>query len=120
MSTLSLILVAAIALLHVYICWFEMFAWEQRGPKVFSSLPKDLFAPTKALAANQGLYNAFLAAGLFWALLISDPVWSTNVALFFLTCVFVAGLYCAATISFRILFVQALPAALALASILLF
>ena len=119
MTTLSMILIAAIGVLHVYICWFEMFAWETRGPRVFASLPRNLFGPTRALAANQGLYNLFLAAGLFWSLLISDPVWATSVALFFLTCVLIAGLYCAATVAFRILYVQALPAALAIGSILI-
>ena len=63
MSFLAMILVMLIAALHFYIAWFEMFAWESRGPKVFSSFPPDLFTPTKAMAANQGLYNAFLAVG---------------------------------------------------------
>ena len=120
MSTLSLILVALVGLLHAYICWFEMFRWEERGPKVFKSFPIELFKPTRALAANQGLYNGFLAAGLFWSLLISDPAWAANVALFFLACVVVAGLYCAATVAVLILFVQSLPAAIAILSILFF
>ena len=119
MSMIALVLVGLIALLHVYICWFEMFAWESRGPKVFRSFPKDLFAPTKAMAANQGLYNGFLAAGLFWSLLISDPVWAKNVALFFLMCVAVAGAYGAATASRRIIYVQTVPACLAIAAVLL-
>jgi len=70
---------------------FEMFLWESRGPSVFTSFPADLFAPTKVMAANQGLYNGFLAAGLIWALLfIRDAAWKRNVALFFLSCVAVA------------------------------
>ena len=120
MSVLSTILVALIGLLHAYICWFEMFAWESRGPKVFASFPKDLFAPTKDMAANQGLYNGFLAAGLFWSLFIADAAWQFNVALFFLLCVLVAGLYGAKTVSKRILFVQAIPAGLAILTLLAF
>ncbi|WP_377506133.1 DUF1304 domain-containing protein [Octadecabacter sp. R77987] len=117
MSMLALILIAMIALLHAYICWFEMFAWESRGPRVFASFPKDLFAPTKAMAANQGLYNGFLAAGLVWSLLISDAIWARNVALFFLICVAVAGIYGAATVSRRIAYVQTVPAVLAIAAV---
>lgn len=117
MSMLALILIAIIALLHAYICWFEMFAWESRGPRVFASLPKDLFAPTKTMAANQGLYNGFLAAGLGWSLLISDGDWARNVALFFLACVAVAGIYGAATVSRRIAYVQTVPAVLAIAAV---
>jgi len=119
MSIIASILIAAIALLHFYIAWFEMFAWESRGPKVFKSIPKDLFTPTKTLAANQGLYNAFLAVGLVWSLLIGDPVWAGNVALCFLLFVLVAGLYGAATAERRILFVQSVPAALAIGFLLL-
>lgn len=108
------LLIALIALLHIYILWFEMFAWTTRGPKVFRSFPKDLFEPTKALAANQGLYNGFLAAGLIWSLLIGDPVWHVNVALCFLIFVAVAGIYGAATAARNIFFVQALPAIVAI------
>ena len=114
MSTLAQLLVALVAALHLFILWFEMFAWETRGPKVFKMLPANLFVATRAMAANQGLYNGFLAAGLLWSLLISDPAWARNVALFFLGCVFVAGLFGAVTVSRRILVVQAAPAALAI------
>jgi putative membrane protein len=119
MSIPSIILIALIAALHLYICWFEMFAWESRGPKIFRGFPKDLFAPTKVLAANQGLYNAFLAAGLIWSLLIGSTEWSANVALFFLSCVAVAGIYGARTASKRILYVQAIPAIIAIFTVLL-
>lgn len=118
MSIIAMILVALIALLHAYICWFEMFAWETRGPKVFRSFPKDLFPKTVTLAANQGLYNGFLVAGLVWSLIIKDDVWSANVALFFLLCVAVAGVYGAATAGKRILFVQTVPAVLAIFAVL--
>lgn len=114
MSVAAMIVIVLIALLHIYILWFEMFAWTSRGPKIFASFPKDLFEPTKAMAANQGLYNGFLAAGLIWALLIGDTDWSVNVATFFLLCVAVAGAYGAATASKRILYVQTVPALIAL------
>jgi len=118
MSIVSIILVALIALLHAYICWFEMFAWESRGPKVFATLPKDLFAKTVTMAGNQGLYNGFLVAGLLWSLIIQDPDWSANIAIFFLLCIAVAGAYGAATVGRRILVVQTVPAVLAILSIL--
>ncbi|MDI9339846.1 MAG: DUF1304 domain-containing protein [Sediminibacterium sp.] len=104
--------VGGVALLHLYIMYFEMFAWETRGKKVFKSIPEDLFPKTKTLAANQGLYNGFLAAGLIWSFFISNREWQDNVALFFLSCVAVAGIYGALTASRRIFFVQALPALL--------
>lgn len=119
MALLVNILIALIAVLHIYILWFEMFAWETRGPKVFSSFAPDMFPKTKAMAANQGLYNGFLAAGLIWSLLITDAAWSQNVALFFLGCVFVAGVYGAMTVSKRIMYVQSVPSALAVLALLL-
>jgi len=119
MQILAMILVALVALEHLYILWLEMFAWETRGKAVFKgALKPELFAPTKVLAANQGLYNGFLAAGLIWSLLISDALWASNVALFFLGCVVVAGIYGALTASKKIFFVQALPALLALLAVL--
>ncbi|MGC1496505.1 MAG: DUF1304 domain-containing protein [Sulfitobacter sp.] len=114
MSVLALILVFLIAVLHVGIAWLEMFAWETRGPKVFTSLPADLFKPTKVLAANQGLYNGFLAAGLLWSLFIGDEGWQQCIAVFFLLCVAIAGGYGAMTVSKKILYVQAVPAFVAL------
>ncbi|MBX2882328.1 MAG: DUF1304 domain-containing protein [Granulosicoccus sp.] len=115
---ISIVIVALVALLHLYILWLEMFQWESRGPKVFRQFPKDLFAPTKAMAANQGLYNGFLAAGLIWSLFISDSEWQSNIALCFLLFVFIAGLYGAVTASKKILFVQALPAAIGILAVL--
>lgn len=113
------ILVGVVAVEHLYILWMEMFAWETAGKKTFKgSLPEDLFKPTKGLAANQGLYNGFLAAGLIWSLFISDPIWQTNIASFFLICVLVAGIYGAFTASRKIFFVQALPALTALIFVL--
>jgi len=114
MHIIVTILITLIAVLHLYIAWFEIFAWESRGPRIFSIFPKQLFAPTKAMAANQGVYNGFLAAGLIWSLLIRDPVWQTYIALCFLLFVAVAGIYGGATVSKRIYVVQAAPAILAL------
>jgi len=108
------ILIGIIALEHLYIMYFEMFAWESTGKKIFKSLPKHLFNPTKELAANQGLYNGFLAAGLIWSFFISDINWSKNIAIFFLSCVSIAGIYGALTASKKIFIVQALPALITL------
>jgi putative membrane protein len=120
MHTLAQILIAFVAIEHLYILWMEMFSWEKTGKKVFKgALAPELFKPTKTLAANQGLYNGFLAAGLLWTFFITDPLWKSNVAIFFLACVAVAGIYGAATASRKIFFVQALPALIALAVLLL-
>lgn len=118
MEILINILICLVALLHLYFLYFEMFAWTTKGPKIFRSFPKDLFEPTKAMAANQGLYNGFLSAGLVWSYFIEDPTWKTNVALFFLICVAVAGVYGALTASKKIFFVQALPALITIGLIL--
>jgi len=112
------ILVTAIILFHLYVVWLEIFAWETRGPKVFRNFPPEMFPKTKALAANQGLYNGFLAAGLIWSFFIQDAAWHTNVLLFFLGCVAVAGLFGAITASKKIFYVQALPALITMALIL--
>jgi putative membrane protein len=117
MSIVATILIGLIAALHLYILWFEMFAWESRGQRIFRSMPPDLFPKTRAMAANQGLYNGFLAAGLIWSLVISDPDWQRNVAVCFLIFVLVAGVYGALTASRRILYVQAVPAAVALLAV---
>lgn len=108
------ILIGLIALLHCYILWLEMFAWTTRGPKVFTTLSPELFEPTQVLAANQGLYNGFLAVGLIWTFFITDKIWKNNVALFFLSCIAVAGIYGAATAAMKIFFIQTLPALIAI------
>lgn len=108
------VIIGLVALIHCYILWFEMFAWTTRGPKVFTKFPPELFEPTTTLAANQGLYNGFLAAGLIWTFFIADKIWSNNVAIFFLSCVAVAGLYGTFTADTKIFFVQALPALIGL------
>ncbi|UOY09143.1 DUF1304 domain-containing protein [Muricauda sp. SCSIO 64092] len=119
MVLVAKIIVVVVALLHFYFLWLEMFAWTTRGPKVFKKFPKELFEPTKSMAANQGLYNGFLVAGLVWSLLIEDPDWSRNIALFFLGCVVVAGIYGALSVSKKIFYIQGLPALLGIVAFLL-
>jgi putative membrane protein len=108
------LLVALVALLHVYFLVLEMFLWTKPlGLKTFRNSPEKA-AESAVLAANQGLYNGFLAAGLAWGLVQSVPAFAFQIKVFFLLCVIVAGVYGAATVSRRILYVQAAPAALAL------
>ncbi len=107
---LAKVITVIVALMHFYFLWLEMFAWTTKGKKVFRNFPADLFEPTKSMAANQGLYNGFLAAGLIWSLFIGNPLWAANVALFFLTCVAIAGIYGGFSVSKKIFFVQAVPA----------
>ncbi len=119
MKLLSEILIGFVAAEHLYILWLEMFAWTTRGRKTFKSFPAELFEKTKGLAANQGLYNGFLSAGLIWSLIITDAAWSANVAYFFLGCVIVAGVYGGTTVQKSIFFIQACPAIVALVITLL-
>jgi putative membrane protein len=108
------VLVALVALIHLYIVFLEMVLWDTpRGHKAFDMTP-DFAKSTKVLAANQGLYNGFLLAGLLWGLWLGEAGFPIRV--FFLVCVLVAGLFGAATASRKILYFQALPAALALAA----
>jgi putative membrane protein len=111
------VVVGLVALLHVYFLVLEMFLWDKpAGLRAFGQTPEAARA-SKVLAANQGLYNGFLAAGLFWGLSLGAG--GTGVEVFFLLCVLVAGLFGAATASRKILFVQALPAAIGLVLVLL-
>jgi putative membrane protein len=97
----------------------EMFAWETAGKKAFKNvLPDALFRPTKTMAANQGLYNGFLAAGLFWTFYVSDTTWKTYLSVFFLGCIFIAGIYGGVTVSKKIFLIQAVPAIIAIILIL--
>lgn len=116
MSIVAVVLVLAVAALHAWFLVLEMFLWTTpTGRRTFGTT-REFAEASKALAANQGLYNGFLAAGLLWALVQAG--WQVSAAspalTFFLGCVIVAGLFGAATASRKILFVQALPAALAL------
>jgi putative membrane protein len=107
-------LVALVAALHVYFLILEMFLWTRPlGLKTFRNTPEKA-ADSAVLAANQGLYNGFLAAGLIWGLFSGTPAFAFQIKVFFLLCVIVAGVYGAVTVSRRILFVQATPAAVAL------
>ena len=119
MKILAQVLIAFVALEHIFILYMEMFAWETLGRKTFKgAMPDELFPPTKGMAANQGLYNGFLAAGLIWTFFISDEVWKYNIATFFLGCVVIAGLYGSYSVSKKILYTQAVPALIALAVVL--
>ena len=114
MSIVANTLVALVAALHVYFLVLEMFLWTKpQGLQTFGNTLEKAQA-SAVLAANQGLYNGFLAAGLIWGLLHPTPAVGFQVKVFFLLCVIVAGAYGAATVSRKILLVQALPAALAL------
>jgi putative membrane protein len=111
------IAVVLVALLHLYFMVLEMFLWDRPlGRRTFRLTP-EFAAASKSLAANQGLYNGFLAAGLVWGLWLGES--GRAVTLFFLACVVIAGLFGAATVNRRILVVQALPAATALVLTLL-
>ena len=113
MATVAMALVVLVALLHLYFLVLEMFLWTRPlGLKTFRNTPEKAEV-TRVLAANQGLYNGFLAAGLLYAAITG----SREFALFFLACVVVAGLYGAYSVNKRIFLVQALPALLALAAV---
>lgn len=117
MALIASIVVGLIGVLHVYILILEMFLWDKpAGLRAFGNTQQAATA-TRVLAANQGLYNGFLAAGLFWGLSLGAA--GTGVKVFFLLCVLVAGLYGAATASRKILFIQAIPAAVGLVLVLL-
>ncbi|WP_327097997.1 DUF1304 domain-containing protein [Nocardia vinacea] len=118
MRVVAEVLVGLVALLHIYILVMEMFLWT--APRVRASFGStaEFAEQTKVLAANQGLYNGFLAAGLIWGIIASDPV-GFAAMIFFTACVVVAGIYGAATANRRILFVQALPGAIALVAVLI-
>lgn len=113
---IAAILTGLIALIHVYIVILEMVLWTTPRGRAAFGLTEEFANQTKVLAANQGLYNGFLVAGLAWGLWLGAA--GFPVKLFFLGCVLVAGLFGAATASRKILYVQALPAALALAALL--
>jgi putative membrane protein len=117
MSAIANIVVGLVALVHVYILVLEMFLWDKPvGLRAFGQT-KEAAAASKVLAANQGLYNGFLAAGLIWGLSLGAN--GTGVKVFFLSCVLIAGVYGALTASRKILFVQAIPAAVGLVLVLL-
>lgn len=117
MQTLATIAALLVALIHAYILVLEMFQWNtSKGRRIFGTT-EEFAAASKVLAANQGLYNGFLAAGLVWGALLSTG--GRQITVFFLCCVVVAGVFGAATANKRILYVQAIPGAVALALTLL-
>jgi len=115
----SKLLICVVALEHFFIAWVEMFAWTRKGPKMFPQLETDFIQKTEGMAANQGLYNVFLAVGLVWSLFIKDARWSVYIAAFFLGCVIFAGTFGAITSSKSIFFKQALPAIIAMLVLLI-
>jgi putative membrane protein len=117
LSTLSAVAVAVVALLHLYFLVLEMFLWKKPAGRRIFGLTKEFAEASASLAANQGLYNGFLAAGLLWGLWAGAAGFAIKV--FFLGCVIVAGLFGAATASKKILWVQAVPGAIALALVIL-
>ncbi len=117
MGVVATILAALVALLHVWFMILEMVLWTKPiGLKTFRQ-SADKARTTAVLAANQGLYNGFLAAGLIWGLIHPDPAVAFQIKSFFLACVVVAGAYGAWSVNRKILMIQGLPAALALASL---
>jgi putative membrane protein len=118
MWILAEVLVALVALEHIYFLVLEMFLWTAPRTRAAFGTTAEQAEQTKVLAANQGLYNGFLAAGLLWSL-IAPAAYARPLALFFLACVLIAGLYGGVTANKRIFLVQALPAALAIAAVVL-
>ena len=116
MNALQIALILLVSIIHIYILILEMFFWtKEKGMKTFSLKTKEFAEETKTMAANQGLYNGFLAAGLIWSLIIENQ----DFAMFFLGCVFVAGVYGAFSTKIKsILYVQSVPAILAMMSLL--
>jgi putative membrane protein len=114
-ETIGTILVVAVAVVHVYILWLEMFAWTRPRVRAIFGTTREFAQASRTLAANQGLYNGFLAAGLLWGALAGE----LGVKVFFLLCVAVAGLYGGATANRRIVIVQTVPAVVALFFVIL-
>lgn len=120
MAIISMIFVGLIALELLFISWVEIFVWTSKGPKMFPYLSVDFINTTKEMAANQGIYNVFLAAGLIWSLFIQTNPWNLYIAVFFLGCVIVAGAFGAFTSNKSIFYKQALPAIIAMVVVCIF
>jgi putative membrane protein len=116
MHAITLVLAAIVALEHLYFLYLEMFAWTKPATRKAFGTTAEFAEASKTLAANQGLYNGFLAAGLVWALLAGHHHLQLELIIFFSACVIVAGIYGGLTVSRRILLIQALPALLLLVS----
>lgn len=119
MKILATLLVLLVALEHIYFLYLEMFMWTKpKGLKIFGNTPERAEV-SKILAANQGLYNGFLSAGLLWGLIYPDMAAGVHIQMFFLACVVVAGVYGGMTVKKTILFIQAGPALLGLLALLM-
>ncbi|MDU9006979.1 DUF1304 domain-containing protein [Sedimentitalea todarodis] len=110
MAVIQKLLISIVALIHLVFLWVEMFRWEERGPEIFPAFPPEFFPQTSAMAANQGLYNGFIAVGLIWSVIKSRQ----EISRLFLCFVVVAGVYGGMTVDMKILYLQAAPAVLAL------
>ena len=119
MRMLSLILIGVVGFEHLYFLYLEMFAWTTPKTRRAFGTTAEFAEASKSLAANQGLYNGFLAAGLVWSLLQPDPAFALQLKIFFLACVIVAAIYGALSVKHSILYVQGIPAMLALATTLM-
>ncbi len=115
MTLIATALTALVAVIHVYIAYVEIFAWKTRGPKFFNDFDADFFDATQIMATNQGVYNLFLAAGLFWAIIGEAPA----LAIFFLVCVAIAGVVGAITASRKLLIVQTAVAVAAILAVVM-
>lgn len=117
MNTLQICLIIIVALIHLYILYLEMFLWtSNKGMKAFGLKSKEFAEETKVMAANQGLYNGFLAAGLLWSLSTK----TNQIALFFMICIFIAGIYGAySTKKIKILYIQSIPSLIGILSLLI-
>ena len=119
MDTISKILVALVAIEHVYILYMEMFLWTTPSVRKNFGTTEAFANESKALAANQGLYNGFLAAGLAWGVVHPNPIFGHQIMEFFLVCVIIAAIYGGVTAKRSILYVQGLPALIALIAVLI-
>ena len=119
MHIVVVVLLAVMTLEHVYFLYLEMFRWTSPATQKAFGITAAFAEESKTLAANQGLYNGFLAAGCLWAIL-APPELQQPVAIFFASCILIAGIYGGVTVTRRILYIQALPAALCLLALLAF
>jgi putative membrane protein len=114
-NSIANITITVVAILHLWFCILEIFLWQKPlGLRIFR-MQKTFATQSASLAANQGIYNGFLCAGLIWGIFSNDPIQALHVKIFFLSCVIIAGIFAGITVSKRILFIQAFPAAIALA-----
>lgn len=115
---ISSIIISLVALEHIFFLYLEMFAWTKPSTRKAFRTTKEFAIASKTLAANQGLYNGFLAAGLAWGLVYPDPVLGQHIQIFFLLCILIAAMFGGVTASKYILYIQGTPALLALLAVL--